>query len=295
MRKTILAATIVAALAAPAAFAAHFADLYILPVAARTTGLNNTPFRTDVSLQNFQAVPITVQFLFIQGGEGNSENITNLQSNALPNGTVMIPARGSAILTDVLDGFTGAGPNPFGAILVSSDRAFAVTSRAYSPLPAGGTYGQTVSPVRDFIENALGETNNAGATSYLPGLVQNAGFRTNLGFVAAAGSNGMTLEVILRDAAGADLGTRAFIIQPNTFVQTQFSVVSIANVQYNAASAEYRISNGDGAAAPYASIVDNVTADAVYVTGVFPPNDTSALSRSKGTSLFRRLIDQRSW
>ena len=295
MRKTILAAMISAALVAPAAFAAHFADLYILPVAARTTGLGNTPFRTDVSLQNFQTVPITVSFLFIQGGEGNRENITNLQSNVLPNGSVTIPALGSVILTDVLDGFTGAGANPFGAIMVSSDRAFAVSSRAYSPLPAGGTYGQTVSPVRDFIENSLGDTNNTGATSYLPGLVQNTSFRTNLGFVAAAGANGMGIEVILRDAAGATLGTRGFNIPANSFVQTQFSVVSIANVQFSAGSAEYRITTGDGAAAPYASIVDNVTADAVYVTGVFPPNNLGALSQSKAKSLFRKLIEQRSW
>jgi hypothetical protein len=295
MRKTILAACIAGALAAPALFANHFADLYILPVAARTTGFNNTPFRTDVSLQNFQTVPITVSFLFIQAGEGNPENITNLQSTSLPNGSVTIPAGGSAILTDVLDGFTGAGANPFGAILVSSDRPFAVSSRAYTPLATGGTYGQTVTPVRDFIENSLGDTNNAGATSYLPGLVHNTSFRTNLGFVAAAGENGMGIEVILRDAAGATLGTRGFNIPANTFVQTQFSVVSVANATFNAGSAEFRITTGDGAAAPYASIIDAVTADAVFVTGVFPPNNLSALSQSRAKSVFRKLVEQRSW
>jgi hypothetical protein len=273
-------------LMAPLAMANHFADLYIIPAAIHSTTSGGT-FVSDLALQNFQPTPLDVDILFIQSGEGNGENVSALVSRTIPNGRVTVPAGGSVVLRDILDGFDGA-TNPFGALIVSAQRAFALTSRAYSPASGGGTFGQTVPPVRDFIDNTLGDTANDGAVSYLPGLTHNASFRTNLGFVAGAGRTGMTLEVTLRGANGASLGTRGFAIPANTFVHSQFSTVSVANANYDAAGAEFRITTGDGAVTPYASVVDNRTNDAVFISGVFPPNAPFAI---RTPSIFQQLVE----
>ena len=289
MRRIRLLVLLLAAVAAPAAMANHFADLYVIPAAIHSTTANGTTFLSDLGIQNFSGSPLEVSVLFIQSGEGSSENVSALVSKALPNGRVTVPAGGSVILRDILDGFDGP-PNPFGALIVSAPRAFAVISRAYSPATGGGSYGQTVPPVRDFIENQLGDTANAGAVAYVPGLTHNANFRTNFGFVAGAGRTPMTIEVTLKAANGTPLGTRGFVVPANQFLHTQFSSVSVANVNYDAAGAEFRITTGDGAVSPYASVVDNRTNDAVFIGSVFPPNPPFQLGTK---SLFKQLVEER--
>jgi hypothetical protein len=142
--------------------------------------------------------------------------------------------------------------------------------------------------VRDFIENTLGDT-QANASAYIPGITQNASFRSNAGFVAAAGRTGMGVNVILRGANGATLGEKAFSIPANTFVHTQFSTSSISAAQFDAGSIEMQITTGDGAVTPYASIVDNKTADAVFVGGVFPTNAAFTL---RGPTIFKELFQR---
>ena len=289
MRRIRLLVALMVAITTPAVMANHFADLYIIPAAIHSTTAGGTTFLSDLGIQNFSNAPLEVSILFIQSGEGNTENVSSLVSRVVPNGRVTVPAGGSVILRDILDGFSGP-PNPFGALIVSAPRAFAVTSRAYSPAPGGGTFGQTVPPVRDFVENALGDTLNPGAVAYVPGLTHNTSFRTNLGFVAAAGRSTMTIEVTVKGADGSTLGTRGFIVPANTFVHTQFSTISVANVTYDAAGAEFRITTGDGAVAPYASVVDNRTNDAVFISSVFPPSTPLGLGTP---SIFRQFVDER--
>ncbi|HEY5609603.1 MAG TPA: hypothetical protein VIL97_00235, partial [Thermoanaerobaculia bacterium] len=93
------------------------------------------------------------------------------------------------------------------------------------PVPEdAGDYGQSVLPVRDFVDSSIGDTDNAMAVAYLAGLVSSARYRTNLGLVAGTSnaSTAMTVEITLRDSAGASLGTRAFTIPTGAFVHVQF-------------------------------------------------------------------------
>jgi hypothetical protein len=152
----------------------------------------------------------------------------------------------------------------------------------------GGSYGQTVPPVRDFIDNTLGDTSNPGAVAYVPGVLHNAAYRTNLGFVAGAGATGMVLEIRLKAADGATTGTRTFSIPPNRFAHVQFAASTLTSALIDAGAAEYRITGGDGAVAPYASVVDNVSQDAVFIPSIFPPNAPFA-KVGQGDSVFRRL------
>lgn len=276
--------------AASSLSAGHYADLYVIPVASHTAGAGGTMWQSDVAIQNFQSVPLTVQLIFIESGEGNPNNVMPL---TLSNGKseVTVPAGGSVRLNDILNGFGGKNEIA-GSIVVAADLPFAVTSRSYNNDPRG-TYGQSVLPARDFIDSSLGDTNNALAIAYLPGLVSNARYRANLGFVGGTANtaNAMTVEFTLRDAAGASLGQRTFTVPSGAFVHVQFPVSSISTTQFDAGAAEVRILSGDGAVVPYASVIDNQGGDAVYVSGVMPSN--APAGKRGSSSLFQLLVTRR--
>lgn len=282
--KKLMFMVVVALLLPMRSFADHYADLYVIPVAGHVDGLNGTRWVTDVAIQNFQATDLTVQLFFIESGENRTDNVTPLSGS---NGEVTVKGGGSVIMRDVLKGFNGQSM-AIGALLVGADRPFAVTSRAYSMNPSGHTVGQTVLPVRDFIQNTLGDTNPATAVAYVPGVIQNARFRTNVGFAVGAGARAMSVEVTVKNAEGAAIGRRLFSVPADTFSQVQVPLGAIAAGSIDAGGLEFRIVAGDGAVAPYASVIDNATADAVYVSGQFPPGSPFAKT---SPSVFRALFD----
>jgi hypothetical protein len=286
MRTAILAIFLALLVAAPLV-GGPYSDLYVIPVASHVSGEKGTLWVSDVALQNFQATPLTVQLFYIASGQSSSENIANLVTPALPTGSTTVPAGGSVLLTDVLNNFEGRTNGLIGALIVSADKPFAVTSRAYTTVPSGGSAGQTVPGVSDFVENTLGDTNTAAAVAYVPGLVSNSRYRTNLGFVAGAGAGGLRIVVTVRGADGASVGTRTFFLSPNGFTHVQFP----SGGTFEAGSAEFRIADGDGAVAPYASVVDNVTSNASFINGVFPPNTPFGASALVG-SVFRRAVER---
>ena len=289
MRTRPLLLLLAALTIAPIVFAAHQADLYVIPVASRVAGVNGTFWRTDVTIQNFRTVPLNVTILFIQSGEGNPDNVANLVSTAVPTGSLTVPAGGTVVLSDVLNGFEGKSDGLSGALVVSADGAFAVTSRTYTTAESGGTFGQTVVPVRDFYENVIGDTNNTTSVTYVPGLSVGGARRSNLGFVAGAGHGPMVVSVTIKGATGTTLGTRTFTIPADQFVHVQVPAISITNAPFDVGSAEFRITSGDGVIAPYASIVDNLTGDAVYVNGIFPNNTVIG---KFGPSLWSQLVER---
>jgi hypothetical protein len=282
-------------LSATAAKADHYADFYVLPVAAHTPGVNGTMWMSDVAIQNFQSTPLTVELAVIESGEGNPDNVFPIATGTAGT-SVTVPANGSVLLRDVLAGHRGLG-SVAGAILIGSDRPFAVTSRTYSMTPEGNTIGQTVPPARDFIENTIGDTNLTTAVAYVPGLIDNGSFRSNLGAVVgnASATSALTVTVTVRNAAGALAGTRTISVGPGNFTHVQFNARSILGTQlFDIGSAEFRITEGDGAVVPYASVIDNSTADAVFITGVFPEN-TAVAANANGTaakSIFKSLLER---
>lgn len=274
------------------ASAAHYADLYVIPVASHTAGQNGTMWMSDLAIQNFQTTPLDVQIIVIESGVGQ-QNVAPLMTST-NNGSVTVPAGGSVMLKDVLSGHRGMS-STIGAILVGADRPFAVTSRAYSSNPLGHTVGQTVTPAANFLDNTLAPISLATAVAYVPGLVQNGDFRTNLGMVVANGSGSGTalgVTITVRGANGAVLGTKTLSFAPGEITQLQFSAREIAAGNFDIGSAEVRIFSGSGSVVPYASIIDNRTADAVYVSGTFPQNvNVNALSKSAARTLFRSIFD----
>ncbi|HEY3057164.1 MAG TPA: hypothetical protein VGK31_14655 [Thermoanaerobaculia bacterium] len=267
--------------------AGQYSDLYVIPVAGHVTGLGGSSWMSDVAIQNFQSAPLTVQIVVIESGEAMPDNVKPLQSSV--GSAVTIPAGGTRILRDVLNGHRAT--DTIGAILIGADLPFAVSSRAYVTSANGATQGESVIPVRDFLDNSLSSHTNLTASAYVPGLTANSRYRTNLGLVAGSSSAaGVTVEVTLRGADGASLGSRTFGVAANGFEHIQFSSTSITNQAFDEGSATFRIVAGDGAVVPYASVVDNISSAAYFVTGQFPPD--APFSNVTFRALFQEMRDR---
>jgi len=231
---------------AAAASAAQFSDFYVIPVAAHAPGANGTTWRTDVAIQNFQTTPISVDMELVETGEGLTNNINPVGT------TVTVPAGASVLLPDVLNNYRGLASSS-GALLVGADKAFAITSRTYNLTPAG-TLGQTVS--------ASGDVATGNDTPlYIPGLVQNAKFRTNLGLVMSATSQPLNVSVTVNG------GTKTFTVQPGVTTHVQFPVSAVSPSNFDAAGAVVMITSGTGTVIAYGSVVDNGTGDASFISG----------------------------
>ena len=288
--KTAWIAAAALLLASTAAHANHYSDFYVIPVASHTPGQNNTMWMSDIAIQNFQSTALTVQLSVIESGDSNlSDNVFPLVAGDV-NGSVTVPANGSLLLTDVLNGYRGMTSSS-GAILIGADRPFTVTSRSYNQAP-NGTVGQSVPAARDFLENTVGRTDLSTSVVYLPGLKNNDRYRTNLGMVIGnAGSSGpLTIQITLRNAAGDSIATKSVTVTGGAFTHMQFPLSSITDRTFEIGSATVRIAEGNGAVLPYASVIDNRTADAVFITTEFP--DSTPFLRDASTSMFRQLLDR---
>ena len=292
IRTTLFA--VAALMLASATQASHYADLYVIPVAGHVQGVNGSVFMTDLSIQNFDSAPLTVELVFIESGEGNLDNIFPVVTGTL-NGSVTVPARGSVRLQDVLSGYRGMS-SAIGALLVGADRPFAVTSRAYTMGADGGTIGQTVPASANFLNVTEGATDLSTAVAYVPGLVQNDRYRTNLGLVVAnaTGFNGpLNVLVTLRNAAGETLGTRNVTVQAGAVTHLQFSARSVGEQDFDAGSAEFRITQGSGSVVAYGSVIDNRTTDAVFIEGKFPTDSSTMFGKGMFlSSPFRTLLQR---
>ena len=282
MRKTTL--LLLSCLLSVSAFAGHYADTYVIPVVGHVQGANGAVWMSDLSIRNFSNAPLNVQMVVIESGFDTSDNVFPLMSDADDDGTVTIGAGNTVQLRDIMKNYRGR-ENSLGALIVGANAPFAVTSRAYSN---SMLLGQTVPPTRDFLDNSFGTADNT-ATAYIPGIVNSAAARTNVGFVAgsAGSSSQMTVEVTARNAAGGTVGTRSVTIPAGRFAHIQFPVASFANIQFDIGSADFRITEGEGVVVPYASVIDNTTREATYIMGVFPP--TGAPQSLRGT-VFQSLF-----
>jgi hypothetical protein len=290
MRKLTFIALIAVALIAPTIARAQsvYSDTYVIPAVSHTAGRNGT-WMSDVTINNFQATQLTVQLIFVESGENNADNIFPVTTNTI-NGSVTVPAFGTIVLKDVVNGYRGL-QNVSGALILGGDHPFAVTSRSYLTLANGTTVGQTVTPARDFFDNTVGRSDNT-QVAIIPGIISNASTRTNIGFVAGSGSASggpFIIQVTIRDASGTSLGSRLITVPPGFFTQTQFSVASITSTPFDVGSAEIKLVQGTGAVVPYASVIDNTTGSPMYIMGQFPAN-TPIAKTGLGGNIFSNLF-----
>jgi PKD repeat protein len=218
------------------AVAAPTAGALTIPAVGRAPGANQTFWRSDVTLfnPNDDAMTLTLHY-------GATDH------------TLVVGAHDTAVIQDILASYGLTSGS--GALRVTWNEATGpvVTSRTYTSVESGGTYGQSIDPIASL-----------GAKLFVPGLRNDTSFRSNIGFVNG-GSESETFNVIVLSQFGTELGRT--IVTLGADAQGQYSVSSLfPNVN---ASAFTLAVEGDANAQlfAYGSMVDNASGDPVFFAG----------------------------
>ena len=219
-----------------------------VPAAAHTSGLNQSEWRSDLGLLNPGTTDANVQLNFFGSG--------GVTSN-----TVQVPAGAQSILTDVVGQLGTEGQ---GALEVVTDQPLKLTARTYTQTAPdagcypGGTHGQ------EYPVLAAGEGLSVGQSAYLPGLVENAAYRCNIG-VVSTGSDGATVLIELYDGTGTKLAEYAVGLAHGQWAQeTQPFKQKAGQTAMDRGYARVTVQSGSGVSA-FASVIDNVTNDPTNV------------------------------
>ncbi len=226
-----------------------------IAVGAHAPGERSTFWVTDLRLFNRSLTePSDAQIYYVpRGTDGRSS--FQLSAVSVGPGTVVN-------LPDILASRFGVEDGA-GSLLIRSDSGLlTATSRTYNSGSSRGTFGQFIGGTNS------GDTLGAGdAPRVLLQLANGPEYRTNAGFTEVTG-NSATVAVTLYDGdTGAPLGGPAtFDVAP--FSNTQVPLFSELGVaQSGNAFALVEVTEGNGRVLTYASVIDAVTGDAIYVPG----------------------------
>ena len=220
-----------------------------------TTGAGDK-FVTDVRIFNpsFTTPAVALVEYLLSGSAGNT--------NATASQTVVIPARGEAVLDDV------TGPNNLnsigstGAIRVTSQNQLAVTSNIFNDQRGAnkGTFGQFVPAVGRSSELRRGVIPHL--SNKTRDVTNPSGFRTNIGFFNPNQST-VFVRLELRNPAGTLLGqstvTLPGLSQQQNAITSYFPGVDLSNASCTLSF---------DASAPiivYGAVNDNVSGDSIFV------------------------------
>lgn len=212
----------------------------IVPVVGSTRGQSNANFKTEVQLANPTDTRIDGWLIFHRQGQAGSVNDPVLRYELAP--------RATAAYADVL---ADLGATGLGSLDIFVDRGVvpAVVARAFDDQPAGTT-GVTV-PLVPFTA-AL--THGDSGTLVAPR--DPVRFRFNVGIRSL--DNGASIDVIVRDAGGAERKRQAMSYPATFFEQAPGNVFAGVALQAND-SIEIRVISGG--VVVYATAVDNQTND----------------------------------
>ena len=159
------------------------------------------------------------------------------------------------VLADILSAFGLASGSGALEVTWSAGSAPVVTSRTYTTVAGGGTYGQSIDPVASFRGDA-----------FVPGLRSDFAFRTNVGFVNDADvTTGVTVSLLA--SKGQTLASAFVQLPPKS--QSQSSVAALFP-GIDAGSLGFftlQAHDDSGQMFVYGSIVDNASGDPVFFAG----------------------------
>ena len=221
-------------------------ELYV-PAAAHTSGAGGTVWRTDleVKARAGEQASFTVELL--------EERTANTDPVAA---TFSLEPGASLRLADVVDAvfsFNGSGALRLTAV----EGAILATSRTYNTNPSG-TYGQYI-PAMD--AEAAAEHGHDYA---LVQLSSSEAYRTNVGVVNTTGAS-VTLEFDLFTASADSLGSVPLTLRPYEMRQIPAIFTLVTSEEIEDGYAIVRTSTEGGRFFAYASVVDNLSGDAIFI------------------------------
>lgn len=265
MSKTLCGLWMVAMLAS----AAGAQELY-LPAAAHTAGAAGTVWRSDLEVRasDNSAAVFTIELL-----EERSNN-----SDPLAADFTLTPGQ-SLRLVDVVGvvfGFDGSAA----LRLTATEGEILATSRTYNDSP-NGTYGQYIPA---FAAEAAAEP---GFDYVLMQLTSTAAYRTNVGFVNATGDSEI-LEIDLHAASGDLLGSIEATLRPYEMRQISNVFAQVTGDDVDDGYAVVRTRDDGGRFFAYASVVDNLSGDAIFVPA--QPGGATSVELAPRTVVFEAFM-----
>lgn len=214
-----------------------------LAAVGRAPGANGTFWRSDVAFFNPNPAPMSIALRFLAAGADNR----NTQPVILTLG-----GGDTVVMADLLSQLgLGSGNGALEAGW-SGGTGPIVTSRTYTSVVSGGTFGQSIDPIATF-----------GSEAWVPGLRADAAFRSNAGFVNDS-SSPMNVVIKLLSPAGFELGTRTITLPAKS--QIQYAVGAL----FPNAPSSFTLhaqSTSEAKLFVYGSMVDNLSGDPVFFAG----------------------------
>ncbi|HKS24841.1 MAG TPA: PKD domain-containing protein [Thermoanaerobaculia bacterium] len=223
------------------------ASKLVIPAVGRLPGANGTFWRSDVTLFNAnEFTPQTVTLRYRAAGADN-RNAPSHQYTVLAGRTM--------VLADVLSAFGLTSGSGALEVTWSAGSAPVVTSRTYTTVAGGGTFGQSIDPVAAF-----------GRDAFVPGLRSDFNFRSNVGFVNDSDvTTGVTVSLL--GANGQTLATAFVQLPPKSNAQSSVAALfPDVNVNF-LGSFTLQAHDDSGQLFAYGSIVDNGSGDPVFFAG----------------------------
>jgi len=207
----------------------------MIPVVGRAPGANGTFWRSDVTFFN----PTTGRLVLTLLWAGASKTIT-------------IDGGETIVLADVLSAFGQTSGDATLFVSWATLTGPVVTSRTYTSVESGGTFGQSIDPIAQ-LANEM----------FVPGLRDDASYRTNVGFVNGS-NDAETFAVIALAPSGTELARTAVTLAPGEQIQ---SSVSALLPGVSGAFTLFMQGDGDAALFAYGSMIDNTSGDPVFFAG----------------------------
>lgn len=225
-------------------------DIYVA-TGAHAPGYNDSVWRTDLDIHNQGTRTARYYLKILHHGEDNTDTPQILCSLS-PSQSVHY----GDVLYEVF-GFTGKAA----VRIIPVEGNVMATSRTFNQA-ASGTYGQFVPGQPRYRAIAYGQVGRMIGLFHDPGLA--VGFRTNVGLVNAS-PGPISVELKFIKANGVRIGTRLVELLPYEFRQFDRAFEEVTGGVVDGAYVTARTTTSGGKFYAYASMVDNVTNDAVFV------------------------------
>lgn len=227
----------------------------VFPIVGRVPGANATFYRTDVALLNRSGESTSVVLEFYPAGVGGNSGPSAIATVALDNDEQEV------LIGDALQNLLGLGDG-LGALRVISPRQVHALARIYNDQRTigGGTLSQ-------FVPSQSGTQNRTSGV--LPMLANaqaatGAGYRTNIGWFNS-GPNQVTVTWTARNTSGTILAAATQVIAPlasgQAGINEMFPGIGLPPMD----SLYVRFSTTGGPLYVYASVVDNVNGDGIFI------------------------------
>ena len=215
----------------------------VIPAVIHADGVPPTRWRSDVWLTNPGQSAFSVAPSFYP-----------LAGDKVETGPTSLGPGGSAVLNDVVQ--TEFGRTSSAGQLEIFDSKLIVTSRSWTPSSAGSV-GQFI-PARD-LSDAIGIGSPPAAAIQVE---TSDRFRTNAGVSEVTGK-AATVRVRLMSATGLPVFERVLEVPPHG--QMQFNLQGAGAPQTDSGRIEFQVTAGEGRVLGYASVIDNISGDSIYV------------------------------